>query len=52
MTRKFSTAAEARKFGEALHAAGQVSAWCDCPCFGKFTLRVLVNGRWSNLTAE
>lgn len=52
MTKKFNTAAEARKFGEALHAAGQVSAWCEYPCFGKFTLRVLTGGRWSNLKAE
>jgi hypothetical protein len=49
MTRKFNTAAEARQIGTAMAAAGQVSAWCEYPCFGKFTLRVQIDGRWSNL---
>lgn len=48
---KFNTAAEARKIGAALFAAGVVTAWCDYRHFGKFIVRIQVGGLWSNLAA-
>jgi hypothetical protein len=47
--KKFDTAAEARAFGAALFAAGKCTAWCDYRSFGKFILRVQVDGTWSNM---
>lgn len=50
MTKTFNTASEARNVGAALFAAGKVSAWCDYRHFGKFIVRIQIDGRWSNLT--
>jgi hypothetical protein len=48
---KFNTRAEAKAFGAALFAAGKCTAWTDYSHFGKFILRVQLNGKhWFNLT--
>jgi hypothetical protein len=49
---KFNTAAEARKVGAALFAAGKCTAWCEKPCFGKFGISVQIGGSWFNLRTK
>jgi hypothetical protein len=49
-TAYFPSAAAARAVGERLFAAGKVSAWSDYVAFGRFMVRVQINGRWFNLT--
>lgn len=46
---KFATAAEAQKVGADLFAAGKIQGFDLKPCFGKFAVRILLNGRWFDL---
>ncbi len=46
---KFNTLKEAQAAGEALFRAGKCNAWSFYSSWGKWIVRVQVNGRWFNL---